>query len=1017
MPIVSNVQDFTTNTTKEFDLLKNIYPVITLAYLYNNNLIKATEFCNKFEVNSTRNAILKIIIEILNGNYDIATDILKSTKSRFMSVVLLNSDSYNQLFRSLAPIINLAESQEMIEYKRYIQKSETDMSITNEMINEKKIKLSKIWSRRFEEYCSSPEMHYLMLIFRSNILKVEENYEDWINFVNHCLKENHTTLAGRALDYLSGDSKNIRKLHPKISYTRCKYDYHIGNKVQACLGLEDLIKSIDIEQYKDVKIMCYLCYVQWNLPTLTQENIKKLLEYSLEATYLDRSNRKAFHQLGLLYYNCLDQYQYVIKGNTNMYLSIPELASKAIVSICETLHLSTHTDDASSIQDILKLISLWFKYGEQSSVYEILKSNIDTVSLDLWLKVIPQLTARMCVEGKLVSSILTSLLEHIVDEYPQAIFYPLSVYLSSNTQTQQEKRTIFDSLTLRMKSRHTLLYQQAIYVVKELIKVAITINEYFITYVERGLRAGYKGDYPSFIENIETFYTVYSSLPDRQIENDFYNMYNEELQDIYKQFSYFKVRLQINEYEVISGRLSILLKDIKEKTYSINQYELRSLSPYLYDAKDLLLLIPLTFCEIKEEIYIKKFCPTVYVIHSKEKPRKIQLKGSNGKIYTFMLKGNEDLRQDERIMQAFGLLNVILKTKRETADNSLSIHRYSCTPLSCTVGIVEWLSNHDTLHSLICHYRMKHNIKINIEHIELLTLCPEYNSSTLIQQIEAFETAMKVTNGMELANILWLQSENSDIWCEKRSLYVRSLAVMSVIGYLIGIGDRHLSNLMINRSTGKICHIDFGDCFETAMHREKFPERVPFRLTRLLINAMELCSVEGTFRYTCERVMNVIRTNHNRESLLALLEAFIYDPLINWRLVKKPHYNEFEDEDDEGVREDGKEGDENRKNNFFGENDGIIFSDSEESSNTTNSSSRRLSVSYTNYDLDDGISCSPHLVDKVAVKVLKRIKDKLTGLDISPVQKDVKNQISCLIDQATSSSNLCQAFIGWYPFW
>ena len=40
--------------------------------------------------------------------------------------------------------------------------------------------------------------------------------------------------------------------------------------------------------------------------------------------------------------------------------------------------------------------------------------------------------------------------------------------------------------------------------------------------------------------------------------------------------------------------------------------------------------------------------------------------------------------------------------------------------------------------------------------------------------------------------------------------------------------------------SGKIIHIDFGDCFEVAMQREKFPERIPFRLTRMLINAMEV---------------------------------------------------------------------------------------------------------------------------------------------------------------------------------
>ena len=36
------------------------------------------------------------------------------------------------------------------------------------------------------------------------------------------------------------------------------------------------------------------------------------------------------------------------------------------------------------------------------------------------------------------------------------------------------------------------------------------------------------------------------------------------------------------------------------------------------------------------------------------------------------------------------------------------------------------------------------------------------------------------------------------------------------------------------RNSGKILHIDFGDCFEVAMTREKFPEKIPFRLTRFV---------------------------------------------------------------------------------------------------------------------------------------------------------------------------------------
>jgi phosphatidylinositol kinase/protein kinase (PI-3 family) len=74
-----------------------------------------------------------------------------------------------------------------------------------------------------------------------------------------------------------------------------------------------------------------------------------------------------------------------------------------------------------------------------------------------------------------------------------------------------------------------------------------------------------------------------------------------------------------------------------------------------------------------------------------------------------------------------------------------------------------------------------------------------------------------------------------------------------------------------------------GDCFEVANNREKYPEKVPFRLTRMLIKAMEVSGIEGSYRSTCERTMTVLRDS--RDTLVVMLEAFVYDPLISWRLV------------------------------------------------------------------------------------------------------------------------------------
>ena len=49
--------------------------------------------------------------------------------------------------------------------------------------------------------------------------------------------------------------------------------------------------------------------------------------------------------------------------------------------------------------------------------------------------------------------------------------------------------------------------------------------------------------------------------------------------------------------------------------------------------------------------------------------------------------------------------------------------------------------------------------------------------------------------------------------------FVVLTSVQSVVGYILGLGDRHPSNLMLDRKTGAVIHVDFGDCFEIAMRR------------------------------------------------------------------------------------------------------------------------------------------------------------------------------------------------------
>ena len=270
----------------------------------------------------------------------------------------------------------------------------------------------------------------------------------------------------------------------------------------------------------------------------------------------------------------------------------------------------------------------------------------------------------------------------------------------------------------------------------------------------------------------------------------------------------------------------------------------------------------------------------IQVIESKQHPRRLFIGGSDGREYSFCLKGHEDLRQDERVMQLFGLVNTLLANDRTTSKYDLAIHRYAVIPLSVSVGLLEWVSHCDPIHTVIKQYRDQRKIMLNIEHRLMMKFAPDYQHCTLIQKVEVFEYALSMTTGQDLAKVLWLKSPNAEVWLDRRTNFTRSLAVMSMVGYVLGLGDRHTCNLLLDRYNGKVIHIDFGDCFEVAMHRDKYPEKVPFRLTRMLVNAMEVSGIEGTYRLTSESVMKVLR----KVTALAVI-CFLYWLILRMFIV------------------------------------------------------------------------------------------------------------------------------------
>lgn len=116
-------------------------------------------------------------------------------------------------------------------------------------------------------------------------------------------------------------------------------------------------------------------------------------------------------------------------------------------------------------------------------------------------------------------------------------------------------------------------------------------------------------------------------------------------------------------------------------------------------------------------------------------------------------------------------------------------------------------------------------------------------------------------------------------WLASRAAYSATTATMSMVGYIVGLGDRHGENILFDELTGECLHVDLNCLFEKGLDFE-IPERVPFRLTHNMVDAFGICGVEGSFRKCCEVAMSVLHAN--RELLMSVLETFLHDPLCEW---------------------------------------------------------------------------------------------------------------------------------------
>uniref|UniRef100_A0A8I5N8P4 Serine/threonine-protein kinase ATR n=1 Tax=Papio anubis TaxID=9555 RepID=A0A8I5N8P4_PAPAN len=344
----------------------------------------------------------------------------------------------------------------------------------------------------------------------------------------------------------------------------------------------------------------------------------------------------------------------------------------------------------------------------------------------------------------------------------------------------------------------------------------------------------------------------------------------------------------------------------------------------------------------------------VEILASLQKPKKISLKGSDGKFYIMMCKPKDDLRKDCRLMEFNSLINKCLRKDAESRRRELHIRTYAVIPLNDECGIIEWVNNTAGLRPILTKLYKEKGVYMTGKE---LRQCMLPKSAALSEKLKVFQEFLLPRHPPIFHEWFLRTFPDPTSWYSSRSAYCRSTAVMSMVGYILGLGDRHGENILFDSLTGECVHVDF-NCLFNKGETFEVPEIVPFRLTHNMVNGMGPMGTEGLFRRACEVTMRLMRDQ--REPLMSVLKTFLHDPLVEWSKPVKGHSKAPLNETGEVVNEKAK----------------------------------------------------THVLDiEQRLQGVIKTRNRVTGLPLS-----IEGHVHYLIQEATDENLLCQMYLGWTPY-
>lgn len=692
------------------------------------------EFVNCIPEETQDGAFYRAVLAVHNGDYEKAQGLINDTRDLLdTELTAMAGESYERAYGAMVCVQMLAEVEEVIQYK---------------MISERRETIKSMWWKRLQGGQRLVEDWRRIIQVHSLVVTPQEDVHTWLKYASLCRKNGSLKLSHKTLVMLLGTDPSsypdepLPAHEPQVTFAYTKHLWMAGNINLAYTQLKIFVKNYadDVDMKDDSRRLLARCFMKlglWQnrLQGLNENSIKEILGCYEKATEYDDNWYKAWHSWAYMNFKVV-QSQKPLEEQQNIPNNRKEKAiiSQYVVPAVRGFFRSINLSQGNSLQDTLRLLTLWFDYGQYNEVFEALREGRKVIEINTWLQVIPQLIARIDTPRNFVGQLIHDLLIDIGRCHPQALVYPLTV---ASKSASVARKIAANNILKSMDEHSPTLVQQARMCSEELIRVAILWHEQWHEGLEEASRLYFgERNIKGMFDTLEPLHAMLERGPQTLKETSFNQAYGRDLTEALEWCHHYKISGNVRDLSQAWDLYYHVFRRISRQLPQLTSLELQYVSPKLLACRDLELAVPGSYAPGQELIRISSIQTNLQVITSKQRPRKLCIRGSNGKDYMFLLKGHEDLRQDERVMQLFGLVNTLLLHDPDTFRRNLTIQRYAVIPLSTNSGLIGWVPHCDTLHTLIRDYREKRKTMLNIEHRIMLRMAPDYDHLTLMQKVK-----------------------------------------------------------------------------------------------------------------------------------------------------------------------------------------------------------------------------------------------------------------------------------------